>query len=605
VDNGAFRYPALPLPARDIAMDLAIDNPGGHVDSTVVNLKRFHAVIGGRPLDAGLVMRTPVSDPDVDLRLTGTLNLADVGRTVKLEGVTELSGVVAADVAMRTRISDMDAGRYDRVAARGTIGVSRLALRSAALPHAMSIDSAALRLTPRTAELTSFSGRIGGSDVRAAGSLDNLLGFALRDQELRGSATVSSSHFDLNEWRSSDKTTEVIPVPPRVDFSLRASAARVTYGKLTLANVRGGVRVKDQRVTLSDLQMETLRGSAVANGFYETVVANRPSFDVDLGLTRVDIPSAFAALVTVQKLAPLAQWAQGSVSGTVKLKGVLGQDMTPVFTALTGRGGFETERLVVQGAPVLEKLADALSLDAIRNPALGAVKATFDVADGRLHVKPFVVKMNGIEMTVAGSNGIDQSLKYDLALAVPRALLGGAAGRAVAGLASQAGKAGIDLNAAEAVQLGAQVTGTVMKPTIKANFAGVAGSAREAAQQVVANSVVGVRQKADSAAEDARRRARAEADRLVREAERKAATIREEARTLATTARREANVRADSLQAKATNPMAKIAAQAATDRIRREADQQAERIVREADARADALVMQAKRQASALAQSRA
>jgi uncharacterized protein involved in outer membrane biogenesis len=601
VDKGAFRYPSLPLPARDISMDLVIDNPGGHVDSTVIDLRRLHAVIGNEPLDAGLVMRTPVSDPNVDLRLTGTVNLADVGRTVKLQGMKELSGVVAADVAVRARMSDMDAGRYDRVATRGTIGVTRLALRSGALPHPLSIDTAALRLTPRTAELTSFSGRIGRSDVRATGSLDNLLGFALRDQELRGSATVSSGHFDLNEWQSKEKTTEVIAVPPRVDFALKASAARVTYGALTLANVRGNLHVKDRRVTLEDLRMETLRGVVVANGSYETTVATRPTFDVDLGLTSVDIPAAFAALTTVQRLAPVARWAQGSVSGTFKLKGAVGQNMMPKFDALTGQGAFETQRLVIQGAPVLEKLAEALSLAAIRNPAFGTVRAAFAVADGRLHVKPFTVNMNGMNMTVAGSNGIDQSLNYNLALAVPHALLGGAAGRAVSGLASQAGKAGIDLNAAESVQLSARVTGTLTKPTIRPSFAGVGGSVRGAAQQVVATRVAGVKEKADSAAEETRRHARAEADRVVGEAERKAATIRAEARTLAATARREGNVRADSLQAQATNPIAKIAAQVAADRLRQEADQQAERIVREADARAEGIVVQAKRQANTLA----
>ena len=41
VDNGAFQYPDLPLPARDIAMDLAISNPGGSADSTVVDLRKF------------------------------------------------------------------------------------------------------------------------------------------------------------------------------------------------------------------------------------------------------------------------------------------------------------------------------------------------------------------------------------------------------------------------------------------------------------------------------------------------------------------------------------------------------------------------------------
>jgi hypothetical protein len=581
-------------------MDLAIDNRGGHVDSTVVDLKRFHAVIGGHPLDAGLVMRTPVSDPDVDLRLTGALNLADVGRTVKLEGVKELSGVVAADVAIRTRLSDVDAGRYDRVAARGTIGIARLAVQSTALPHALSIDTAALRLTPRTAELTSFSGRIGNSDVRATGSLDNLLAFMLRDAELRGTATVSSTSFDLNEWRSKDKTTEVIPVPPRIDFSLDASAARVLYGKLTLANVRGGLRVKDQRVTLSDLRMETLRGSVVANGFYETTVVARPTFDVDLGVTSVDIPSAFAALTTVQALAPIARWAQGSVTSTVKLKGPLGHDMAPVLTALTAQGGLQTERLVMQGAPVLEKLADALKLDVIRNPALGSVRAAFDVADGRVRLKPFVMKVAGIDMTVAGTHGIDQSLKYDLAMAVPRTLLGGSAGQLVAQLASQAGKAGLDPSSTDAVRLGALVMGTFIQPAVRASFAGVGGSAGEMAKQVVATQVAGVKQKADSAADDARRRARVEGDRIVKEAEQKAATIREEARALAAKAKLEGNLRADSLQARATNPIARMAAQAATDRLRKEADQRADQIVREADARADGLVTQAKQKADAL-----
>jgi hypothetical protein len=339
--------------------------------------------------------------------------------------------------------------------------------------------------------------------------------------------------------------------------------------------------VKDQRVTLDGLHMETLRGTVVADGFYETTVPRRPTFDIDFRLAGVDIPTAFAALTTVQKFVPVARWAQGGVSGTVELKGVLGQDMSPILSALTGKGAIETERLVVQGAPVLEKLADAVKLEQLRKPSLGIVRASFDVADGRLKVRPFAVKANGVDMTVAGSNGIDQSLAYDLAVAVPRVALGGAP-----------------------LQVGAQVTGTVTNPTVKADLAGMAGAAREVAQtrlrEEVATRTAAVREKVDSAAEGARRRAREEADRLVAEAEKQAASVRAEARTLAETTRREGNVRADSLLSRATNPMAKIAAQAATDRLRRETDQRAEQMVREADARADALVAAARQRADAI-----
>ena len=71
VDNAAFQYPDLPLPARDIFLDLAIANPGGSADNTVVKLSRFHLLLGRNPVDASMVLRTPVSDPDVDLRGEG------------------------------------------------------------------------------------------------------------------------------------------------------------------------------------------------------------------------------------------------------------------------------------------------------------------------------------------------------------------------------------------------------------------------------------------------------------------------------------------------------------------------------------------------------
>ncbi len=129
VDNGTFRYPDLPLPARDIFLDLRIANGGGSADNTVVNLSRLHLVLGQNPIDGSLVLRTPLSDPDVDARVKGRLDLADVARTVKLEKVQQLSGTIAADAAVRTRLSWVDSGKYDRVDARGTVDVRDLAVK--------------------------------------------------------------------------------------------------------------------------------------------------------------------------------------------------------------------------------------------------------------------------------------------------------------------------------------------------------------------------------------------------------------------------------------------------------------------------------------------
>src|SRR5690606_4151482 len=174
VADGTFRYPDLPLPARDIALNLSIRNPGGDVDSTVVDLERLHVVIGDDPVEASMRLRTPVSDPDVDLRVDGRLDLAKLAQTVKLEGVEELAGVVAANAAVRTRLSWIDEARYDRVAASGTAEARGITLRTANLPHALAVDEAVLRFTPQAAELSTFRGRIGSSDIALTGRLENL-----------------------------------------------------------------------------------------------------------------------------------------------------------------------------------------------------------------------------------------------------------------------------------------------------------------------------------------------------------------------------------------------------------------------------------------------
>src|ERR671910_752076 len=130
VNDAAFQYPDLPLPARSIFLDLALTNPGGGADSTVVNLDRFHLRIGRNPVDASMVMRTPVSDPNVDLTVKGKLDLADVHRTVKLQNIDQLTGTIVADAAVKTRMSDLDKKRYDRVAASGTVDVADLTLKA-------------------------------------------------------------------------------------------------------------------------------------------------------------------------------------------------------------------------------------------------------------------------------------------------------------------------------------------------------------------------------------------------------------------------------------------------------------------------------------------
>ncbi|HET7565694.1 MAG TPA: AsmA-like C-terminal region-containing protein, partial [Gemmatimonadaceae bacterium] len=585
VNDASFRYPDLPLPARAIAMDLALTNPGGSADSTVVNLDRFHAVIGQNPIDAHLVVRTPVSDPDVDARVNGTIDLADVRRTVKLEGIQQLAGTIAANASVRTRMSAVQKKQYDKVAASGTVNVKGLTVQGQALPHPLAIQQASLTLAPQRARLTSFNGTVGSSDIQASGALDNLLAFALNGDTLRGSATVHSNHFNLDEWRSKDSKLQIIPVPPKIDFTLDATAGELLFDSLKMTDARSRLRIKDQRVTLDEFRTNTLGGQLGVTGYYETTDPEKPTFDVNVTMSSVSIPSAFQAFTTVQMLAPIAKYATGTATTGVHLNGALGKNMIPLFPGLSGNGTLQTSPLALHDFPAMNKLVDVTKLQFLNNPTLDPIKAAFKIDGGRLTVQPFDVKVGGATMRVAGSNGLDQSLQYTLDLKVPRALLGSGANQALQRLASEAGKAGIDLGTAPEIPLAIQIGGTVTSPTVTANVQNVASSAAKSAEQ--------------AATQAATQKASEEATRLVQEAEQKADGIRKDAQALADKVKQEGNRQADSVVAKAgNNPLMQVAAKTAADKLRKEADDKAAKIVSEANQRADSLVAAARAQAA-------
>jgi hypothetical protein len=550
-------------------------------------------------------MRTPISDPDVDLALRGRLDLADLNRTLKFSGAEELAGVLAADATMRARLSDVDAGRYDRVHAAGFASASQVTVRMEDLPHALRIEEGTLRFSPTHAELASFQGRIGSSDLRMTGRLDNLLGFVLRDEELRGEARLASSFFDLNEWRSDEGKLEAVIVPANLDLALAAEVDRLAFADMDLRRARGALRIRGQRAMLDDFRMEAFGGSVAVTGFYETTTPARPTFDLGLRLAGIDVHEAAERVLTVRTLAPVARYAQGRITTDLRLNGALGSDMTPVFEELSGRGSFESAGVSLQGFPAFDRLAEVLRTETLRNPTLQDVRSSFTVENGRLHVSPFAMRIDRFAATVSGSHGFDQSLDYVLGFQVPASLLGADANRAVTALAAQAGRVGMAFQPAEVISLGVRLGGTVGRPSVSTDFRGTSATAAQQAgtalREEADRRVEALTERATAALDEGRLRAEAEARRILEEAERQAARLRAEAEPIAEALRREGYEQADALVARAGNPAARVAAQAGANRLRREADDGAQRVLREADTRAEALLADARRRADALA----
>ncbi|MBL7985585.1 MAG: AsmA family protein, partial [Flavobacteriales bacterium] len=196
VDNGRFKYPDLPASVENIFVDCNITSPEGKdMDGMVVDLKRFALTMAGNPVEARMLLKTPMSDPNVDAALKANLDLASVKKVVPM-GKDDLQGIFNANVAMAGRMSDVEAQRYEKFKAEGSLQLKGMNYKSDSLPYGIGISDLLFNFSPRFLELANYDGTVGGSDLHASGRVDNYLAWWLKDSTLAGNFNVTSNKFD-------------------------------------------------------------------------------------------------------------------------------------------------------------------------------------------------------------------------------------------------------------------------------------------------------------------------------------------------------------------------------------------------------------------------
>lgn len=126
VEDGFFQYPDLPLPVKNIAIALKVDNPDGITDNTVVDISKGHIEFGNDPFDFNLLLKKPVTDQYIDARVKGKLNLAQISQFVKLSADTKLSGLLDADATAKGNVAVITQQKPGPFSANGFIHITGL-----------------------------------------------------------------------------------------------------------------------------------------------------------------------------------------------------------------------------------------------------------------------------------------------------------------------------------------------------------------------------------------------------------------------------------------------------------------------------------------------
>lgn len=545
VEQGWFKYPALPAPVENVGIDFHVTNTDGNLDHTIINLAKMHFELQGDPFDAKLLAENPMKDPFIDAHLKGKLNLDNVVKIVPMPAGTTLSGLLTSDFAAKGKISDIENKNYENFNASGTIAVNSINYKSVELPQGMNLSTATLAFNPKTVTLTNFDAKIGNSDMQMNGDLSNFFPYFFGKGTLVGNLNFKSNLMDANQFLSNStyKATAssssgadtsgmaVVEIPGNIDFTLTSSIAKLLYTNYNITNFNGMVKVANQKLTFSKVALNMLGSSMTMDGYYETTNPKKPTVEMAFGIKNLDIPTAFKTFNTVQKIAPIAEKMTGIFNTSIsKFTTELDSKMMPIYEKTYIAGDLQLNNTSVTNIEAFNKVADVFKRDEWKKAEFKNVAIKYEVVGGRVNTKPFNVKLGGQTLNLSGSTGLDQTIAYLGTIAIPRKDLGSANSALDGVLAQLNQKSGTNIKLNEMVNIGLKLGGTFTKPTVTTNLADIVKNEASSLKNQLSDELNKKKKELEEQAKaeiekqkkELETKAKAEADRLKKEAEAKA-----------------------------------------------------------------------------------
>lgn len=429
VKDAMFRYPSLPAGVEKINISALVRNAGGPLDATGISVAPFDFVLAGNPFSLNATVKTPVSDPDFHLTARGKLDLGKVKEVYPLDDM-QLNGLVQADLELGGRLSMVEKEQFEQMQAKGSLRLNQMKLVLKDMPP-VDIQQSVFTFSPRYLQLSETTVNIGKNDLTLDSRFENYLGYALKGSTLKGTLNVSSNHLNLNDFMSADTTAAVaevpadtaamgvIRVPENIDFQMQAAFRELLFDKMTLTDGKGTLLVRNGTVDMRNLSFNTMGGSVTMNGAYAAPQKKQPELNAAFDMRNISFAQAYQDLGLVQQLAPIFAGLKGNFSGNLQIDTPLDATMSPVMSAVQGKGALSTKDLSLSGVKFIDQVADIVKKPSLKEIKVKDLNIDFEIKDGRVTTKPFDLKLGDYNMNLSGSTGLDQTIDYTGKITMP------------------------------------------------------------------------------------------------------------------------------------------------------------------------------------------
>ncbi|MBI3521117.1 MAG: hypothetical protein HY062_17385 [Bacteroidetes bacterium] len=386
---------------------------------SLLTLKNISANLNNNTF-TGDVELSHFEDPYLKLKLAANTKLEELIAFYPIDTLQELSGNISINAEMEGLISDMKSNAYSpNIMAKGNAVINNLKAKFKQSEKEINVPEGELQLNNRHLNVYNLKLIKGSSDVMLVGELPNFLSYLFDSKEpLTIVAQVTSDRIELEDFlfgAGQSSETSSINIPNNLDFNVSVNVKQLSFSKFVANNIKGNMLLKNQKIALKELSLNTTDGEVKLNAFAD-VSGENIKVSGDCELTKLNIQKLFTQLNNFGQTTIQDVNLKGFVTAGVDFTGTWDKKLNADLNSINVTSSILIERGELIGFKPLESLAKYIDVNELRHIKFSTLQSAVEIKNKVITLPKTSIKSNAINLELWGKHSFDNMIDYHIQL---------------------------------------------------------------------------------------------------------------------------------------------------------------------------------------------
>jgi hypothetical protein len=381
-------------------------------------LKDMDGELNGKLFKANLSVRT-FDDPYIAFDFKGDLDAASIFNFYPIEDLTELDGLITADISFEGQTSLLKRkATAQKVTTSGSIALTHINFAYGKQNIHFRDINGSLQFNNNDLALSNVTGYFENSDFRLNGFFKNIITFLIFENQPIGIETDLRSNFlDLDQLFAigfSDEQSEnyQFKISPNLQLNFNCDIKSMRYRRFKPKNIKGDLLVKNQVAVSRDITMNTLGGQLNLSGIVDA--KNPKLIDVisSMKLNGQHLDSIFYVFDNFFQDFIQDKHLKGQAYATIELEMALNEKLNLISPTLISDISVTVKNGELNNFEPMKKLNKYLDDEGLGKLRFADLKNDIHIENKTIYIPQMEIKTNVTTIQLSGTHTFDQQIDY-------------------------------------------------------------------------------------------------------------------------------------------------------------------------------------------------